>query len=64
MSVTGWGEAAWTARDLLYRDLVYVVTDNSGTVRGRYATEHEAIARRWYLSAQGVECWIRDERTC
>jgi hypothetical protein len=51
-----WGEAAWTASDLLATD--FIVTDHDGTIYGRRANEHDALALREALGSEGVECWV------
>ena len=51
-----WGEATWTAGDLLARE--YIVTDPDGTIYGRRDNEHDAIGLREALGSEGVECWV------
>lgn len=48
------GECAWTARDLLE----YVVTDELGTIHGRYVSALAADVRRAYLRDEGLEAWV------
>lgn len=50
-----WGEAVWTSRDLVDE---YLLTDPYGAIHGRFANEHDALVRREYLNAEGVECWV------
>ena len=51
----GLGEAAWTARDLVTE---WILTDPYAEIHGRFDNEHDALVRREYLIAEGIECWV------